>query len=63
MSRLLYQEGLTEFSLSLQKSCQAFLTPDGRDHHVQIEESQRVVCVPIVINVFYLDVVIPTIRL
>ena len=47
MSRLLYQEGLTTFCLGSQKSCQAFLTPDGRDHHVQIEESCKVVFAPI----------------
>jgi len=46
MSRLLYQEGLTEFCLGSQKSCQAFLHSGCRDHYVQIEESQRFVLVP-----------------
>jgi len=47
MSRLLCQEGLTEFCLGSQKSCQAFSNPGCRIHYAQIEEAHRVVCVPI----------------
>ena len=39
LSRLEYQEGLTEFGLRWQKLCLAFLDPDRRDHYVQEEES------------------------
>jgi len=34
-----YQEGLGEFCLGWQKVFLAFLEPDCREHHVQIEES------------------------
>jgi len=62
MSRLLYQEGLSEFCLGWQKSCQAFVNPDCRVHYVQIEESQRVVFVPSFINMFLRNAPGPSIR-
>ena len=50
LSRLLYQEGLTEFGLRWQTLWLAYLNPECRDHDVQREEAWKVVFVPSLMN-------------